>query len=1036
MTPHLLAHSSLRPLVAFFCTLATSSGANGREAIDFQRDIRPLLQKHCYECHDEKKQKGGLRLDRKADLTKGGDSGELPLAPGKDGVAPLIQRVLSDDDDEKMPPKGERLTPEEIAVLKAWIAQGAAMPDDSSTTEAKHWAYQKPVQAPLPAVNGATRPRHGLDHFILARLEKEALLPSPEAPRAVLLRRVSLDLTGLPPTLAEVDSFLADTSADAYEKAVDRLLASPAFGERWARPWLDAARYADTQGYEKDNRRSMWPWRDWVIKALNADLPFDQFTVEQIAGDMLPHATQDQRVATGFHRNTMTNTEGGTDNEEFRYEALIDRVNTTFGVWMGTTFACAQCHNHKYDPLATKEYFQVMAFLNSTEDADSDDERPTMKVVTPAHEAQLASLRGEVAAAEKSLADFVASPAFATSQTDWERRAVASGDSAWRPLDPVEFVATSGAKIEKGGGGVLLVRGDAPSKDDFTITVKTQLAGITGFRLEALPDDSLPKKGPGRSADGNIILSELKVTVNGQPVALKDARADFQQEGWPVAAALDGNPETGWAWAPQFGVPHQATFAAVKPIGDGSQMTLLFTLQHQNSQWAKHVLGKFRLSTTTAAEVAPSALPADVGAALAIAPGRRDEAQKAKLREHFKSLAPEVKPLAEAIATAKKKLDDVEKTLPVTSVMAELPKPREMRRHIRGAYLSPGEVVTPATPAALHPFPKDQPLNRLGFARWLVDGENPLTARVTVNTFWEQYFGKGIVETTEEFGKQGEAPSHPELLDWLAVEFMNGARSPHLTASSPPVRPWSVKALHRLIVTSATYRQSSKVSPELLDRDPFNRLLARGPRVRLEAETLRDQALAVSGLLSRKIGGPSVMPPQPDGLWQVVYSGDKWTTSAGEDKYRRGLYTFWRRSVPHPMMTTFDAPTREFCVQRRSRSNTPLQALNTLNDPQFIEAAQALARRIATAPAGDTRARVAWAFRTCLSRSPNAAELDRLTRYFESEFANFSSKHEAAAKMAASELGKPVDGANMAELAAWTVVANVLLNLDELITKG
>ncbi len=1005
-------------LIIAAASLGLSPLLGAADGGDFTKEVRPILEKHCFECHGEKKQKGGLRMDRRADVLRGGDAAK-PFDPGKSAESEAVKRILSDDDDEKMPPKGKRVAPEDVAKLRAWIDAGAVLPDDGSGADVKHWAYVKPVALPLPAVQQAEWCRNGIDRWVLARLGNEHLKPSPEAERTGQLRRVSLDLTGLPPTLDEVDAFLADATPEAYEKAVDRLLASPAYGERWARPWLDLARYADTQGYEKDNRRSMWPYRDWVIGALNADLPFDRFTIEQLAGDLLPNATQAQKVATGFHRNTMTNSEGGTDNEEFRYEALVDRVNTTFGAWMGTTMACAQCHNHKYDPFLTKEYYQTMAFLDNTADADNDDESPTMKVYAPGEPERLAELLAAQRAAEKSVADAAAGADFAKAQAEWEVKAAAL-KTPWTPLEAVDAKSDGDVVLTKTDDGALIASGPNPAKATYTITAKTTLAGITGFRVEAVPDDSLPGKGPGRSSAGNIILTEFKVTANGQPVKFASATADFSQDVWPVANAVDGDAETGWAWAPQFGKPHYAIFATPQPFSDGRELTLTFTLEHTNSTWPQHVLGKFRLSATTMPlDVAP--VPPEITTILGVPADKRDAKQKEKLAAHFKTISPALKPLADAAAATKKAAEDFDRAIPITSVMVERPKPRVTKRHVRGAYLQTAEEVQSGTPAVLNPFPKDAPTNRLGFAQWIVDRENPLTARVVVNRFWEQYFGKGIVETVEEFGKQGEPPSHPELLDWLAVEFMDGG--------------WSMKKLHKLIVMSATYRQSSRVTPELRDKDPANRLLARGPRTRLEAEMVRDQALAVAGLLSHKIGGPSVFPPQPEGLWQMVYSGDQWKTSPGEDKYRRGLYTFWRRSMPHPMMTTFDAPSREFCVLRRNRSDTPLQALNTLNDPVFIEAAQALARKIAALP-GDAKSRVTFAFRTVLARMPKPDEVDRLGRLFESEFTRYINDPAAAEKMATSELGKPKGDANLAELAAWTVVANILLNLDEAITKG
>lgn len=995
-------------------------------AVDFKRDIQPLLESRCYECHGPKKDKSGVRFDRRATVFKGGDSGKPLVVPGKSSDSPLIARVTSTDPEEVMPPKGERLTPAQVALLRKWIDAGASWPEDAAK-ESRHWAYVHPGHPKVPKSRDTKWPRNAIDQFVLARLEKEKIKPSPEADRAVLLRRVSLDLTGLPPSLGEVDAFVADPSADAYEKAVDRLLASPAYGERWARPWLDLARYADTQGYEKDNRRSMWPYRDWVIKALNANLPFDQFTIEQIAGDMLPDATQEQKVATGFHRNTMTNTEGGTDNEEFRYEAVVDRVNTTFAVWMGTTLNCAQCHNHKYDPFTTKEYYQIMAFLNSTADADFDDERPTLKVFKPGQAAQLKQLRDAEKAAEKELNGATSLPTFAQSQVEWEAK-MAREKTVWQTLDPAELKSQGGATLRKNNTKSILAEGENPTNDTYVVKAAASAGRLTGVRLEVLETGT--EKALGRKADGSFVLQTFDLAISEGPnAAAKSARwksvsADFSQKGFSVTNLLAGEGE-GWAIDAQSEknrVRRSAYFTLAEPLELAEGATLEFTLRHS----AKHPganIRRFRLYTTDSEQIGPpTTLPDDVRTALAVTPDKRDDKQRNRLKDYFKTIEPTTQPLRDALAKARKTADDFEAAIPISSVMSELEKPRETHRHVRGAYLTKAELVTPGTPASLHPFASALPTNRLGFARWLVDTNNPLTARVMMNRFWEQYFGRGIVETVEEFGKQGEPPSHPELLDWLAAEFMRTG--------------WDMKAMHKTIVMSATYRQRSQVTPKLLERDPNNRLLARGPRVRLEAEMLRDQTLAVSGLLSRKVGGPSVMPPQPDGVWQVVYSGDKWVTSPGEDKYRRGLYTFWRRTAPHPAMVSFDAPSREFCVLRRNRSNTPLQALTTLNDPAAIEAAQAIARKVAARSDADTSSRATFAFRLVLCRAPEPREVERLVKLYESERSHYAQDAKAADKMANSELGKPPAGLSDADLAAWTVVANVLLNLDEAITKG
>jgi mono/diheme cytochrome c family protein len=764
----------------------TSNPKPNQVKVDFNHDIRSILSSRCFKCHGPDLKKAGLDLQSRETATRQLKSGDYAVVPGKSAESALIERVSSPDDDIRMPPKGkaERLTPDQIAKLRAWIDQGAKWEE--------HWAYVKPQRPPLPEVRQKSWVRNGIDHFVLARLEKEGLTPSPDADRATLIRRVSLDLTGLPPTLAQVDAFLQDESPNAYERVVDRLLASEHYGERQALPWLDEARYADTNGYEKDDRRTMWPYRDWVINAFNRDLPFDQFTIEQIAGDLLPGAMREQKIATGFHRNTMVNTEGGTNDEEFRVAALIDRVNTTMEVWMGTTMGCAQCHNHKYDPFTQAEYYKLFAFFNNTEDRGRSDE-PILELPTPAEAAQ--------------------------------RRRV----------------------------GVAIARLAAP-----LVTPQPLLtAALTGAARKRL-------------------------------MALR------KQEG------------------------------AIKPAS--------------------------------------------------------------------------------------------------TLIMKELPKPRTTHILIRGSYTNKGPVVTPGVPAKLHPLAPRQPLNRLALARWLVDPNNPLVGRVILNRIWAQYFGRGLVETSEDFGIQGEPPTHPKLLDWLATEFIR--------------QKWSVKAMHRLIVTSATYRQSSRVTPPLYERDPYNRLFARGPRFRLDGEMVRDNALAISGLLNPKIGGPSVFPYQPDGVWNNPYSGDKWVTSTNGDQYRRGLYTFWRRTAPYAELVAFDAPSREVCTERRPRTNTPLQALAALNDRPFVEAAAALGRRMMTEVNGTDEERARHGFRLCVARMPSRAELGQLLRLYRENLEKFKKDPAAAKAMARSGLPKLSKEMNPAELAAWTVVANVLLNLDETVTKS
>jgi mono/diheme cytochrome c family protein len=1001
----------LRVFALVFALVAASPAAQ----VDFDRDIRPIFQSRCYECHGEKKQKNGIRFDQKHTVFQGGDAGKPLLVPGKSSDSILIQRLVTTDEDEVMPPKGERLTAEQIALIRAWIDQGAVWPEGKAAPK-KHWAYEKPVRPALPAVAHRSWPQGGIDYFILERLEREKLRPSPEAARATLIRRVSLDLVGLPPSLDEVDNFLNDPSPRAYETVVDRLLSSPQYGARWARLWLDLARYADTQGYEKDDRRNMWPFRDWVIEALNRDLPFDRFTIEQIAGDLLPNATRDQKVATGFHRNTLTNTEGGTDDEEFRHEAVVDRVNTTMSVWMGSTFNCSQCHNHKYDPFTMRDYYQFYALLNQTADADRPDETPILKVPSPEQEAEAARLQKAIAKAEKEY--IVQTPELSVARTKWEE-ATRAELAAWPVLDVVEMRSAGGATFTNTNDHSIIVGGTNTPNDVYTIVARTSLKHLSAVRLEVMPDASLPKKSLGRHSNGSFVLTGFEVSVAEEPIVLAKAEADYSQDKYNVTNLISGI-KTNAGWATSSGeekgrVERVAWFTARDRTELPEGATITITLRH-NSKYPEANLGRFRLSATGMEKVAPPPkIPEKIRNILAAA--SPDEKDTKELDKYFRSVAPELKKVRDNLANLRKSEGELDRAIARTAVMEAVENPRDTYMLIRGGFLSKGEKVEPGVPGIFGGRP-DPKLSRLDLARWLVSDDNPMTARVMVNRLWEQYFGIGIVETSEDFGTQGEPPSHPALLDWLATEFMR--------------QGWSLKALHKTIVMSATYRQDSKASPELIQRDPYNRLLARGPRLRLEAEMIRDQALAISGLLSKKMGGPSVFPPQPDGLWQVVYSGDKWETSKGDDRYRRGIYTFWRRTSPHPAMTTFDAPSREFCVLKRSRSNTPLQALNLLNDPAYIEAAQALARRIVTQGGGTEQERVAYGLRLCLARHAWKPEIERLVSLYHEQLKHFGNDSAAARKMA----GEKCKADEAASLAAWTVVANVLLNLDELITKG
>ncbi len=1127
--------------------------------VDFNRDVRPILSKNCFACHgtDAAKRARKLRLDVRSVALKQLDDGTTPLVPGDTDKSELFQRITADDDHGRMPPKknGPRLSDAEVAVLKRWIEQGALY--------AEHWAFVKPQSRPLPAIKDKTWNKNGVDAWVLARLEQEGLKPSPEADRFTLLRRVSLDLRGLPPTPEEVDAFAKDTSADAYEKAVDRFLKDPAFGERWARVWLDQARYADSAGYGSDPLRTIWRYRDWVIDAYNRNLPYDQFTIEQIAGDLLPNATMEQKVATAFNRNTMTNTEGGTDREEFRVAAVKDRVDTTFEVWMGLTMGCAKCHDHKFDPVKQKEYYSLFAIFNQSADADRPDESPLLAAPTPEIETKIKEIDARIAELKKKLD--TPTPEIAAAQAKWETDLKAKAE--WVVLEPQSVKTESGATLKTLADKSLLAEGTNPANDLYTVTAKTDLKQITAFRLEALPDASLPNGGSGRAADGNFVLSRLGVTAlpagqddkaptgrfirvevpgegkllslaevqvfsNGENVArtgkaeqsstayegdaaraidgntdgdykanstthtnveatpwwevklaqakpldqiviwnrtdgglytrlvnfrvqilddahkvvwqqdvaeapnpkrelspsarrivtLGQARADFSQEKFAVANVLNAaeNKKTGWGIAPQVKEAHDAVFVAKEPLA-GAGATLTFRLEHHFSQ-PHYNLGHFRLSVTNDPKLIQRAtVPAALLAILDTAAEKRTAEQQESLARYYRTIAPALQATRDEIA----KLDKARPMVPTVPVMVELPPDKHRETHVlvKGNFLSPGDKVEAGTPMFLPPLPPSATKDRLAVARWLVSPDNPLTARVAVNRYWAQLFGTGIVETEEDFGTQGELPSHPELLDFLALEYVR--------------LKWDTKALLREIVTSATYRQSAKITPELLAKDPHNRLLTRGPRFRMEAEMVRDQALQVSGLLSRKMHGPSVFPPQPPGLWQAAFNGQRtWTTSTGEDKYRRGLYTFWRRTVPYPSMAAFDAPSREVCNVRRIRTNTPLQAFVTLNDPVYVEAAQALARRIIKEGGKGVEERARYGLRLVTARPPVDEQVKKVVELYESEREHYRQDAKAAQAMATDPLGPLPAGLDADEAAAWTVIANVLLNLDGVLTKG
>jgi hypothetical protein len=1031
--------------------------AGGDQAVDFGRDVQPVLQARCYGCHGPQRHEGGLRLDVRSLAMRGGDSGAV-IVPGSAAASVLVERLRSEDAELRMPADGEALDAAQIDVIARWIDEGAVWPDALAGSDpARHWAFQPCKQPVPPKVQHQAWVRNPIDNFVLARLEAEGLAPAAEADPYTLVRRVYLDLIGLPPTPEEADAFAADPSPEAYEKVVDRLLASPAYGERWARPWLDLARYADTNGYEKDRTRSIWPYRDWVVQALNADMPFDQFSIEQLAGDLLPGASRSQQVATGFHRNTMENEEGGIDVEEFRVAALFDRVNTTATVWLGLTLGCCQCHSHKYDPFTQREYYQLMAFLNNCDEPELELFDPQVAARQEEVDAEIARLEAELLA---QLPRLEAEGKFAAWQAEEAGRA-----RRWTIVPPQSALSEYHATMTVLADGSVLVSGDKPNYDTYVLECIPTLPRITALRLEVLPDPSLPAGGPGRAplhSVGDFLLSEVQVSVarpqdlqaeGRTPLPLAHASHSYAQEGRSAALAIDGELDTGWSIQGRTGEPHQAVFVLREPYVPQPGERLVITMHQRYIH--QMVIGRFRWSFT-ADEPSHEAcrVPAEIESILLIPAAERTPEQAQALAGAYVHLAPELAEQQKALAERRRSRP----RHPTTLVLQERAPQHRRRTFVfhRGEFLKPTEEVEPDVPAMLHPFPADAPRNRLGLARWLVDPANPLVGRVVMNRQWQAFFGRGLVRTTEDFGTRGDLPTHPALLDWLAAEFIQ--------------RGWCMKAMHRLIVTSATYRQSSHATPEAYAADRENERLARGPRVRLEAEMLRDQALAASGLLSRKQGGPGVYPPQPESVTMLAWGGPGWPTSTGEDRYRRGLYTFAKRTSPFAAFILFDGPTGEACVARRERSNTAVQALTLLNDQAFVEAAQALARR-AYQEAPDAAARVARIFRLCLVRPPSPDELAALLAFYHDQQARFAepptraaqpeagqaasetaqAAHEATAVRPPSVLdaaqaaglsgtppmldGQPLDAEQLAELAALAAVARAVLNLDETVTK-
>jgi hypothetical protein len=1178
-------------LASFFVPSAMAEDSQ----VEFLRDVRPILSGHCFKCHgpDEEARKSKLRLDIREEALKPVKSGKIAIQPNDPDKSELVRRILTSDTDDQMPPPEAKLplSEKDKAILKQWVASGAEYKT--------HWAFLKPTQTALPPVKNKSWPRNEIDFFVLARLEKEGLKPSPPADKYTLVRRVYLDLIGLPPTPEQADAFVQDASPDAYEKLLDHLLESPHYGERWARRWLDLARYADTNGYEKDRPRSMWPYRDWVINALNADMPFDQFTLEQLAGDMLPNATASQIIATGFHRNSMINEEGGVDPQEYRFYSMVDRVHVTATTWLGLTMACAQCHTHKYDPIQHGDYYKFMAFLNNADEPRIDVQNPRLKEERDKVEKKITHL-------EATLADEFP-PAL---------------NLEWRIPAAPEFSSEHGAEAELLEDGSFRVSGKNPDKETYTLNFQTTLPQFTHLQVEAIPDEKTGKGGPGRTDHGNFVLSEIELQVGDgthfTPVKFQEANADYAQDGFPPQNAIDGKIDTGWAidgtknirshrhlvarlaeplqlksgntirlrliqnfgaqhtlarfrvslgndlfagqnlaqrsrenldkqfgkWIDQElpkvvewnspcptearsenpiltiqsdnsifasgdftksdtyhlkfekipagtkafrievlpddrlprkgpgtvhyegpegdfwlsnlkahagdkelplrnpsqsyasgdndaakaidndlqsgwsidggqGKAHNAVFQFAEPLSRETTLQLDLTFE----RYFAAALGRFRIYFTSADNARASGLSDDAYAIFLKAGGNHKSLLTSRdtLLEDFLAVAPE-------LSGKRKEIEQLRRDMPkypTTLVMQEWPAGhhRATHRHHRGEFLQPKEEVQANVPSFLPPLPPNAPRNRIGLAQWLTSPENPLTARVVVNRHWEAFFGRGLVRTLEDFGFQGELPSHPELLDWMAVEFMKSG--------------WSQKKLQKLIVMSATYQQSSSSTEDLEKRDPENILLAHGPRFRIEAELVRDTALAESGLLSPKLGGPSVFPPQPAGVsTEGAYGPLQWKTSEGADRYRRGLYTFAKRTTPYAMTATFDGPSGEACLARRDRSNTPLQALTLLNDEVFVECARTLGQWAASQSGSELQI-AEKLFRRCLTRPPSPQECKKLTAFYQAQLNRFDKgelKPSDFASVSDPEIGKSA--------AAWATVARVLLNLDENVSKS
>lgn len=1147
--------------------------------VNFSREIRPILSQHCFACHgpDDQTRKAKLRLDTKEGAISSKDDVHI-IKPGSSGESELFKRLTSSDPDEVMPPPkdGKKVSVAEIELIKKWIDQGAKWET--------HWAFEKPVRPELPAVQDGSWPKNEIDFFVLEKLEREKLKPQPEAEKSTLLRRATLDTTGLPPTVEELDAYLADGSPDAYEKVVNRLVDSTRYGEQMARYWLDGARYADSHGYHIDSTRSIWKYREWVIDAFNKNMPFDQFTIEQLAGDLLPEATPSQKIGSGYVRCNMSTGEGGAIEEEYRAKYAFDRLETTSTMWLGLTMTCARCHTHKYDPVTHKEYYSLLSFFNNLEEPVMDGNKPNpdpyLKVPSRNQAERLAALKDSISKTQQIVDGKI--PELDARQLEWQKKWHHQLTQGWSPLDLSASSARKETVFSKGEDNTL-VSETAAEEITWTLTAPQSGGEVGGFRLEIVPPTKL--EGDQAREKTTLRVSEFEAELTEKDgktrkLSISEAASDSSNESSSFRNAIDNKADTAWALTFSRGESHSAVLALKDPttVPQDAKITIRLKLKGRESESA---LRRFRISAATSPELIaslfpvrvqpwkvigpfktadyqtaldeefppekeldftksypgvrdpirwndqpgyedgkshvfvqylhgingayyfhrkiqaavatkleismraddlsrvwlnnkevarqskkasvgdgplrltlnlspgensllvkvvnhqgecrfrfdsfladPNALPTSV--AVILASSGEPEGQDAKtVLHHYRSVhSPEWKRDAEQLVLWREEMEALDRSIPTTLVAKESATYRETRILMRGEYDQLGEVVARGVPAILPPLPKDAPTNRLGLAQWLVQPEHPLVARVVVNRFWQQYFGTGLVKTTEDFGMQSEPPSHPALLDWLATEFVRSG--------------WNIKHIQKLILTSATYRQSSAAAPALYSRDPENRLLARGPRFRIDAESLRDTALALGGLLVEEVGGPSVKPFQPAGLWEAVSfnNSQKYEQDSGEAQYRRSLYIHWKRQSPPPNMLLFDAPTREYCVVRRPRTNTPLQALALLNDPQFVEASRGFGYRLLCHEAADDRSRLAYAFRVATARNPSSDELETLLDVLKKQEADFTKNPAAADQFLAIGDWKPENTVNKPKLAAWTTVAGLILNLDETVTKN